>query len=126
VERHLTKEETLRSYFNESEIKILKILLMPISHSELVNEIILEEFSRFYFFEKNLESFSKKVEHIFEIKKTLDFLLPQTNCFSSKGKLDDDFIQLYRKALTIRQALGIHRQSNTTYSKPTQHNSYSS
>ena len=99
---------------------------MPISHKKLVNEVILEEFSRFYFFEKNLESLSKKINHIFEIKKTLDFLLPQTNCFSSKGKIDDDFIHLYRKAITIRQAFGFHRQSNSNNSKSTKHNGYSS
>ena len=61
VEKHLSREETLRRYFNESEIKVLKILIMPISHKELVNDVILEEFSRFYFFEKNLESLSKKI-----------------------------------------------------------------
>lgn len=126
MERRLTKEESLKGYFNDSEIKVLKILLMPVSHKELVNEIILEEFTRFYFFEKSLESLSKKIEFLFELKKTLDFLLPQTNCFSSKGKIDDDFIHLYRKAITIRQALGIHRQSNSNNPKSTQHSSYSS
>ena len=126
MERRLTKEESLKGYFNDSEIRVLKILLMPVSHKELVNEVILEEFTRFYFFEKSLESLSKKIELLFELKKTLDFLLPQTNCFSSKGKLDDDFIHLYRKAITIRQALGVHRQSNSNNSKSTQHSSYSS
>jgi hypothetical protein len=126
VEKQLTKEETLKGYLNNSEIKVIKILLMPVSHKELVNEIILDEFTRFYFFEKNLESLSKKIEYLFEIKKTLDFLLPQTNCFSSNGKIEDDFIHLYRKALTIRQALGVHRQSNSDNTKSTKHNSYSS
>lgn len=126
VEKHLSKEETLRGYFNESEIKVLKILLMSISHKELVNDVILEEFTRFYFFEKNLESLSKKIKFLFEINKTLDFLLPQTNCFSSKGNIEDDFIQLYRKAITIRQALGVHRQSNSNNSKSVKHNDYSS
>jgi hypothetical protein len=126
VERRLTNEETLRGYLNDSEIKVLKILLMPISHKELVNEVILDEFTRFYFFEKSLDSLSKKIIYLFDIKKTLDFLLPQTNCFSPKGKIEDDFIHLYRKALTIRQALGIHRQSNSSNTKPSRLNDYSS
>ena len=98
-----TQHKTLKNFFNNSELKVLNLLLLEVSYDDLVNVHISNSFSRPTYFEQALNSFESKLENFMQARKVLELLLPDTNCITIHGNVEDDFRQLYNKAITIRQ-----------------------
>ncbi len=100
---HDFQHDTLKNFFNNSELKVLNLLLLEVSHDDLVNVHICNSFSRPTLFEQALNSFETKLENFMRAREILEHLLPDTNCITIHGNIEDDFRKLYYKATLIRQ-----------------------